>query len=189
MSLSSPVPRSLIHERAITCRGYLRDDGLWDVEGTFSDTKTATYHDGDHGAIPAGVPLHGMRLRITIDATAKIHEAEAEIGHAPFSICPIVAPLASRLVGLSIGKGFMAEARRIMGGTKGCTHVLELLGEVAGTAFQTLHDVRKKETNATDHPERRPLIIDTCHALRADGPVVRQLWPTFAQPGNAKTNT
>jgi hypothetical protein len=185
MMSPDPKPRRLIHERVIVCRGYLREDGLWDIEGTFTDCKTATYREGDGAAIPAGVPLHGIGLHIAIDNGLKIHEAVSTIDNAPFAICPLAAPMAGKLVGLTIGKGFMAEARRIMGGIKGCTHVLELLGEVAGTAFQTLHDVRKDEA-ATQG--KRPAIIDTCHALKADGSVVRKKWPEFAVPPPPKAD-
>ncbi|WP_337998038.1 DUF2889 domain-containing protein [Oleispirillum naphthae] len=190
MPLTPPSPRRLVHQRTIVCTGYAREDGLWEIEGGFADTKSETYREGDQGPIPAGVPLHGMRLRLVVDDSAQILSAEAEIGNAPFAICPLAAPLAAKLAGLSIGKGFMTEARRIIGGAKGCTHVLELLSEVAATAFQTLHEVRWKENDARDAaglPPRRPAIIDTCHALRADGPVVRLKWPEFARdpkPGN-----
>lgn len=180
-----PSPRRLIHERAILCRGYLREDGLWEVEGDFTDRKADTYREGDGEAIPAGVPLHGIRLRVAFDIRLTIHEAEAEIGHSPFAICPLAAPLAGKLVGMTIGHGFMADARRAIGGVRGCTHVLELLSEVAGTAFQTLHDAHRDEALAQrDRGEavKRPPIIDTCHALRADGPVVRKKWPEFAAP-------
>ncbi len=184
MPLPPPKPRRLIHERAIACQGYLREDGLWEVEGVFTDCKTDTYREGDGGPIPAGVPLHGIRLRIAFDIGLTIREATAEIDHAPFSVCPLAAPLAGRLVGMTIGKGFMAEARHAIGGVQGCTHILELLTVAAGTAFQTLHDAHRdalRERQARGETPAPPPIIDTCHALRADGPVVEKLWPGFAR--------
>jgi hypothetical protein len=185
MSLPPPRPRRLIHTRAITCEGYLREDGLWEVEGVFTDRKTDTYREGDGAPIAAGVPLHGIRLRIAFDVDLKIHEAAAEIDHSPFSVCPLAAPLAGRLVGMTIGRGFMAAARHAIGGAQGCTHILELLAEAAGTAFQTLHDAHRDVLNARRERGEalpRPPIIDTCHALRANGPVVRKIWPEFALP-------
>lgn len=32
--------RRLIHQRHVECRGYLRPDGLWDIEGRLEDVKT-----------------------------------------------------------------------------------------------------------------------------------------------------
>ncbi len=40
MPLSAPAPRQLMHNRAIECRGYQREDGMWDIEGHLVDTKT-----------------------------------------------------------------------------------------------------------------------------------------------------
>ena len=40
MPLSTPAPRQLMHNRAIECRGYQREDGRWDIEGHLVDTKT-----------------------------------------------------------------------------------------------------------------------------------------------------
>ena len=40
MPLSPSAPRQLMHNRAIECRGYEREDGLWDIEGHLVDTKT-----------------------------------------------------------------------------------------------------------------------------------------------------
>lgn len=188
MPLSPPASRTLIHERVVRCQGFQRDDGLWDIEGAMSDCKTSDYHEGDHGVIPVGTPLHAMRLRITIDTAAHIHAAEAEITHTPFSICPGIAPVVSGLVGLTIGRGFLAEARQVMGGVKGCTHLFELLGPIATTAFQTLHDARKAAADAraaAGETPHKPSIIDTCHALRADGPVVAARWPAFSRPPEA----
>lgn len=179
------TPRRLVHERVIVCRGYARDDGLWEIEGSFTDTKAETYGYGDGAAIPAGAPLHGMRLALVLDDDAKIHDAWSSIDHAPFAGCAAAGPLGRELVGMTVGKGFMAEARRAIGGKVGCTHVIELLGEVAGTAFQTLHSVRTRRIAASrEHGEtpQRPALIDTCVALRADGAVVREKWPEFATP-------
>ena len=181
--MQPPKPRRLIHTRAIICEGYLREDGLWEVEGVFTDCKTDTYREGDGEPIAAGLPLHGIRLRIAFDIGLKIHEAAAEIGNAPFAVCPLAAPLAEKLIGMTIGKGFMAEARHAIGGAQGCTHILELLNDAAGTAFQTLHDAHRDALNERRRRGEalpRPPIIDTCHALSADGPVVRKIWPEFA---------
>src|SRR6185503_19700597 len=40
MSLSAPAPRRHLHTRSITCEGFARDDGLWDIEARIVDTKT-----------------------------------------------------------------------------------------------------------------------------------------------------
>jgi hypothetical protein len=39
MDLSKAMPRELIHQRDIRCRGFRRQDGLWEVDGAMEDTK------------------------------------------------------------------------------------------------------------------------------------------------------
>ncbi len=68
-------------------RGYLRDDGLWDLEGELIDEKSYTYADRDRGPLPAGRPMHHMRVRLTVDHFFAIHAAEH--GCQPIQIQPI----------------------------------------------------------------------------------------------------
>ena len=67
MPLSNAAPRKHIHTRKIDCRGYRRDDGLWDIEGTLVDTKTYSFGNEDRAGIAAGEPFHEMHIRLTID--------------------------------------------------------------------------------------------------------------------------
>lgn len=173
--LSQPVPRQLLHQRRVTCRGYRRDDGLLDIEGHLEDTKTYPFSNRDRGQIPAGEPVHGMWLRLTIDEDLNIHGAEASTEFAPYAVCPRITPNFKRLVGLKIGAGWMREVRKKIGGVEGCTHLVELLGPIATTAFQTLAGQRRKRD--TGAPTTRPFFLDSCHALRSDGAVVKLHWP------------
>ena len=55
-----------------------------------------------------------------------------------------------RLVGLRIKSGWTQKVKELLGGVEGCTHLVELLGPVATTAFQTIYPVlaREKEERA-----------------------------------------
>jgi hypothetical protein len=68
-----------------------------------------------------------------------------------------------------------------VGGTKGCTHLRELLLPAATVAFQTMGSWPKGGKVATaDAPSRearKPYFIDGCKAWAADGPVVKELFP------------
>ncbi len=179
MSLSPPAARTHIHTRQVICQGYRRDDGLWDIEGMVLDTKTYDCRPrAGYDAIPAGHPVHRMRIRVTIDDTLVIRQAEAITEDAPFPPCGEIAPSFASLVGLSLGDGFQRELRRRFGGTNGCTHLVELMGPIATTAFQTLYPILSHEQGESE----RPKVIDSCHALAADGPVVARAWPQFARP-------
>ena len=51
--------------------------------------------------------------------------------HTPYAICSSVAPSFTRLAGLQIKPGFLKEAAKRVGGTLGCTHLRELLQQMA----------------------------------------------------------
>ncbi len=174
-TLSQPVPRQPLHQRIVTCRGYRRDDGLLDIEGHLEDTKSYPFRNRDRGEVPAGEPVHGMWLRLTIDEDLLVHGAEASTEYAPYAVCPRITPNFKRLVGLRIGAGWMREVRKQVGGVEGCTHLVELLGPIATTAYQTLAGQRK--AGASNTRTARPFFLDSCHALKRDGEVVKVHWP------------
>lgn len=182
MPLSKPAAREHVHTRTIECRGYRREDGLWDIEGHLIDTKTYSFENRWRGTVEAGVPVHEMWLRLTIGDDLVVREAEAATEHAPYEICPAVTPNFSALEGMRIAPGWNVRVRRLLGGVKGCTHLVELLGPLATVAYQTLAGRRrdaKPDAGKTGAPRRKPFIIDTCHAYASDGPVVEREWPDF----------
>jgi hypothetical protein len=194
MPLSPPVGRQHLHTRRVTCQGFFRDDGLWDIEGRITDTKTYAHSSEWRGSIDAGEFVHDMSIRLTLDHKFTIVDVEAVTDRSPYRVCGDVAPDFRKLIGLRIGAGFHRDVRARMGGVHGCTHIVELLGPVATTAFQTMSSGKARQLNR-DHrvktgnltkaeaeaprKRRRPPVIDTCHAWAADGEVVKRWAPDF----------
>ena len=183
MPLTAPAEREHLHTRQVTCQGFRRADGLWDIEAQLSDVKTFSFPNRDRGGeIRAGEPVHLMSLRLTLDLDFNIHAVEAVTDESPYRICGEAAAGMQQLVGLRIGAGWMRQVRVRVGGTAGCTHLIELLGPLATTAYQTMHWAREERANA--QPQRdRPGILDTCHALASDSEVVKRQWPQFYTGG------
>lgn len=193
MPLSEPVERELLHLRDIRLRGYRRADGLYDVEAHLTDTKTYGFGNHDRGWIEPGTPLHEMLARMTLDEGMLIVAFEAQTEYGPYAVCPTAAANFARLAGLRVGRGFLRAAQERVGGTRGCTHLRELLQPMATVAFQTLAAVRaKRQTPAAANAAEtaaegaagtaapaRPVLLDTCLAYAADGAVVRRQWPRF----------
>ncbi|MEZ5668209.1 MAG: DUF2889 domain-containing protein [Alphaproteobacteria bacterium] len=180
MPLSEPVTRDPIHVRSVTCRGYRRADGLWDVEGHLVDTKAYAFDSTSRGTLEPGEPVHEMWLRLTVDDDLVVRGVEAATDAAPFPVCPSIAPRFTQLVGLAIAPGWNAKVKQMLGGVQGCTHLVELLGPIATTAFQTIFPLRERERRQKGDRAPVPLEktpVGTCHALRADGPVVKEIWP------------
>ncbi|MDH3219084.1 MAG: DUF2889 domain-containing protein [Gammaproteobacteria bacterium] len=184
MGLPAAATREKKHRRRIDCEGFLRSDGLWDIDVHMVDTRSydCTYDEFHRdGLIMAGEPVHDMWLRFTIDLDFLIHDVQAASDHTPFSICPAAAGPMRDLVGLRIGPGWLKQARERIGTDRSCTHLMDLLGQLAATAYQTLH-AAIEEREARQPGRARPPILDTCLALSSSGDVVKNLWPEFYQP-------
>ena len=191
MPLKTHEPREEIHTREIQCRGFLRHDGLWDIEGHITDVKTYGWENPWRGTIAPGTPIHGMTIRLTVDEHLEVRAVEAVMDHTPYAICPEVAPNFERLVGLRTRTGWRRAVRERLGGTEGCTHLVELLGPLATTAYQTIipyqrHRVRQGLSEGESDPTtRRPNQIDTCYAWSAKRDVVRRYLPDhYAGPSD-----
>ncbi len=191
MPLTPPAERELTHLRDITLRGYQRRDGLFDIEAHIRDTKTLGFKNVDRGGwIEPGEPLHDMWLRLTIDMDMTIVACEAVTEYGPFAICRDGAQNFSRLAGLAIKPGFLREATARVGGTEGCTHLRELLQQVATTAFQTLWPVRmrraeerRRQLAGQGHSqaeialEASTTLLNTCYAYADTRDAVKRRWP------------
>ena len=187
MPLSPPSKREPVHTRQIECHGYRRDDGLWDIEGHLLDTKPAKPHATDKTPDDVMV-IHDMWLRLTIDDALLVHAAEAVMDKSPYRICPEIAPNFDTLSGIRIKPGWRQEANRRVGGGKGCTHLVELLGPMATVCYQTLYgggpeadaeQNRSGDAKRQPTPQSKPHFIDKCHAHRSDGDIVNKYWPEF----------
>lgn len=196
MSLSPPTKRTPLHLRNIECHGYRRGDGLFDIEGRVTDSKTYDFPNEFRGEIKAGENLHHMALRLTVDEDLLIHDVEAGFESYPYRICPDIAPAFHVLKGLKIAPGWTRKVRSLLGKTKGCTHLVELLGPIATVAFQTIVSARQRQekeagagakagsgaqpSRATDDTgPGKPPQLNSCHAYASDSEVVRKHWPDF----------
>ena len=181
MDLSPPVERTLLHRRSILCEGYEREDGLWDIEAQLLDTRAFEVPLPFGGVLAPGEPLHQMGLRITIDRDTVVRAAEPLTAHGPSPECRDIANAYQQLVGLRIGAGFSAAVKKLFGGRLGCTHLTDLLGPLATTAMQTLWAAQIRNSSRGDDTPIRigspKTLIDSCHAFRSDGEIVRVRWP------------
>ncbi|WP_419905938.1 DUF2889 domain-containing protein [Kiloniella sp.] len=190
MPLSPPGSRKHLHQRLYDFQGYEREDDLWDIEGRITDVKSYSFPNQYRGQIEAGEALHDMSIRLTVDLDFIVQDIEASIDESPYGICPSITPNFKKIIGLKVGPGWRAAVRRAVGGTEGCTHLVEMLGAMATVTFQTLYPamIKRQEERAkqksidgeTSAKERkRPGIIDTCHAYSSEGEIVRSEWPDF----------
>lgn len=175
------VPRERLHCRAITFDCYRRKDGLFDIEAHISDVKDHDYQLLT-GVRPAGIPVHDMWVRVTIDAAFNIVDIEAVTDSMPYpGYCDRIGPDYRKLIGTNLVQGFRKRLHDLMGHTKGCTHITEMLASVPTAAIQTFAGLRTRE----DDGPGKPFQLDKCHALDTTGEGVRVYYPKwYQQPGS-----
>ena len=181
MSLPPPAPRRHRHTRTIRFEGHERDDGLWDIEVRMTDTKTYAVTEPYRGDRPTGAPVHDMELRLTLDREMVVRDIEVSTLDAPYPPCFTVAPAFKALVGAKIGGGWRKAVTEAIGGTKGCTHLKELLFPAATVAYQAMGGWPKDGAVATerkpDTSTKRPYFIGGCRAWAEDSEITKRLFP------------
>ena len=176
--------RKLIHTRRIEVEGYLREDGLVELDARLVDVKDQDYVLAT-GVRRRGDPVHDMRVTLTIDEHFAIVAASARSDAVPYpGACETIAPAYGRLVGLNLLRGFRAAVRELFGGTAGCSHLTELLASVPTAAIQTVATFRRENEETGE----KPFQLDRCHALASDQETVRRYYPKWyrAQSGGRR---
>jgi hypothetical protein len=159
------VPRERLHCRTVT----------FDASGARTACSTSRAHlvdTKDHdfplltGIRPAGIPVHDMWVRVTIDPEFNIVDVEAATESMPYpGFCDRIGPDYKKLIGANLREGFRKRLHELMGHMKGCTHITEMLANVPTAAIQTFAGLRKRE----DEGEDKPFQLDKCHALDTTG--------------------
>ena len=177
--LSPPVPREEVHNRRVSCNGFVREDGLFDIEAEMTDNKSYPFPTEFRGDVTPDQYVHHMKVRVTVDREMKVHAAEALTIAGPYAICPKANDVFADLVGLTIGPGWRRKVAAAIGGRHGCTHITELMGVVGTIAFQTRYgeEARERrqtvaatgmETASTRSKARADALTNSCIAYAVD---------------------
>ena len=184
MPLPAPQPRTHAHTRAVVYRGYHREDGLWDIEAELTDSKTYALERSERGVMPPGTPVHGMLIRVTVDDSLTIREITSAMDHTPFGECQQGTEPMQKMVGATMGPGWRQAIEKALGGIRGCTHLRELLFNMATAAYQTIPSYRarlRRQAGVVEaESEQPPYHLGKCMAWDFDGPVVARHYPRFA---------
>ncbi|RZO31021.1 MAG: DUF2889 domain-containing protein [SAR116 cluster bacterium] len=179
VTLSPPAPREEVHNRRISCNGFVREDGQYDIEAEITDNKTYSFPSEFRGDVTPDQFVHHMKVRVTIDRSMTVTAAEAITISGPYAICPTANDVFQNLVGLTIGPGWRRRVTAAIGGRHGCTHISELMGTVGTIAFQTRYgeDARRArvpvgssglETTRARGDARGSALANSCVAYAID---------------------
>lgn len=175
MPLSTPtVARTPQHIRQVNYRSFERADGLWDIEGELLDTKAIDQPrpNGD-GVRKAGEPIHHMLIRVTVNTQLQVQAIEACMHAHPVQGCPGALDAMQRMVGCSMARGWRKSIDTHLAGVAGCTHMRELLQNMATAAFQSIVSAFSTQ------PDQPPAYLGRCTGWNFNGPAVAQYYPQF----------
>jgi len=176
------VTREEIHHRQIDMRGYRRSDGLFEASAILIDSKSHDFTPpGGARTARSHTPIHDMGVTLIFDADMIVRDVRTVMRAHPYDTCPGGGDSLRALIGLRIGAGWNGEVRKRLPSCDTCTHLKELLGPLASTAFQTMVGLRPSALNDRDS-DGRPVKIDSCHAYGATRDLVKRLWPDHHTP-------
>ena len=177
MPLPAPQPRRQVNTRETRFRCFLRDDGLWDVEGELIDTKSELFTIRNERSWQPGEPIHHMLIRATIDDAKVVHEIAVSMEAYPHGICPQAMAHMQRMVGCTMAGGWRKAIDQHLGKAQGCTHIRELLFNMATAAYQSMERGRAEAA-----PDETPAYLGTCTAWDISGSVVAREFPLLYRP-------
>lgn len=186
LALPPSAPRKLSHTRTVVYTGFDREDGLWDIEAELTDIKPYGFKVSTERPFPPQEPIHGLKIRVTLDSQMVVQEIATSMDVIPHAECSGAPHAMHELVGSAMGPGWRKAIHERMGGTQGCTHLRELLFNMATVAYQTLPSGKwhRIETAGLPHPEvtRPPFYLGQCHTWALDSPTVQRAYPMFYKP-------
>jgi hypothetical protein len=176
LPLPAPAARQHLHNRDVAFRGYRRDDGGWDIEGEMRDTKTYDIRVVGEPVRPAGQPIHHLAIRMTLDESLVVREIVVAMDGTPHAPCSQAQMSLQAMVGVQVGGGWRKNIEQRVGGVQGCTHLRELLFNMATVTFQTVHP-----GDAARKSDKPPAFLGQCMAWDTRGPLVQRVMPQFFQ--------
>lgn len=178
-----PLPiledREHIHTRTITINAFRRKDGLMDVEGCIIDVKPFPHQLMDTSR-KAGEPVHNLSIRITLDDSLTVKDAVASMDRGAHDMCPQAEPNFSNIIGLQIGPGWNKKIKAAMSPGLGCTHIIEMLAQMASGAMQASWSRKpddKVEELTEEHREMGAGMLNSCYPYREASPWVKKHFP------------
>ncbi len=186
MALPPPSPRKLSHTRTVVYQGFDREDGLWDIEAALTDVKPYSFQVPNEPVMPADEPIHSLKIRVTLNDHMVIQDIATAMDEIPHPECTGAPHGMHKLIGATLGPGWRKVINAHIGGTAGCTHLREMLANMATAAFQTLPSGQwhRRELAGLPQPEvtQAPHHLGQCHSWAYDSPTVQRAYPLFYKP-------
>lgn len=164
-----------LHTRDIAITTYACDDQRIVIEGSLKDDRLVESYSFTGEKFFSGV-IHHMIIKLLVNCSnLVIEDVNVEMISVPRDVCRETIDCLEPIKGLIITKGFIAKVKKIAGGKRGCTHLVELIQAMAPAAIQGFAAYRSRKQTVYD-PDRVKMVlaflVDTCRIWREDGPLM-----------------
>lgn len=175
------------HERTITMATYPAGPDRVVVEGRLVDRRLKDYYLVTGEKRSAG-DIHHMVVRLLVETTGFIiQDVEVELVAVPRDECAVVGSSLGVIKGEKITKGFSNRMKSLLGGTKGCSHLMTLVIAMGPAALQGIFSSRAQKPMDLHamlaDPKRTDFfmktLLNTCTVWREDGPAIARLRKTI----------
>ncbi len=161
-----------IHTRIIDVVIYACQDDAIVVEGQLKDDRLIDAYRSGGEVVRPGV-LHNMIIRMKVRGPGLvIEDIHVEMPTVPNDVCLETRRSLEPVKGMSIVSGFTIKVKKLVGGAKGCAHLVALLMAMAPAAVQGAWTMATRRPNESKALKAYSLerLKNTCHVWRADGP-------------------
>ena len=164
-----------LHTRNIKVTTYYYDEQRMIVEGFLKDDRFHESHSMTGEKFPSGA-VHHMAIRLLVNCSnLLIEDIDVDLISVPREACHETIGCLAPIKGLTITKGFTAKVKKLTGGIKGCTHLVELILAMAPATIQGYATYQSRK-EVVFNPKRAKMIlgflVNTCLVWREDGPFV-----------------
>lgn len=165
-----------VHNRKISVSCYIYEADAIGIEGRLTDDRKVQSHSLYGEARPPGI-VHDLVIRMIIRGPKlTIEDVEVEMLTIPNPDCREIQNSLQPLIGQTISSGFTTKVHRLVGGVKGCAHLVALTRAMASAAIQGAWSAVSTAPLSKGQLSKRHLkaVVDTCHLWRADGPLMKK---------------
>jgi len=178
MQSMNPSKGKKLHTRKIEVSTHEYDGQRIIVEGFLKDERFQDSHMLNGETFPDGV-IHHMMIRLLVNCSSLlIEDVDVDLLSVPRDECRETINCLAPVKGLTITKGFTSKVKKLVGGKKGCTHLVELLLAMAPAAIQGFAAYQSQKPSPPDPAHTRMIyhfLLNTCHVWREDGPLAESL--------------
>ena len=136
-----------IHTRNIEVAIYFFENDAIVVEGRLKDDRLIDSYRSGGEIVRPGV-VHNMLIRMKVRGPGLvIEDIDVEMPTVPHEDCLETRRTLEPIKGMSIESGFTTKARSLVGGAKGCAHLLALLMAMAPAAVQGAWTAATRQPN------------------------------------------